>query len=307
MRRVLAGAMLALACAQMLAQGADSIATVRTLMTEQRYAAAETAARMYLKEHDGEARAHFLLGTILFREQKARESLAEFTAGARYERPGPEELKTVAADYVLLDDMGDAEKWLTEVVLARPDDADAWYLLGRTKFNENDFEHARTSLERSLALRPRHVEAENNIGLCWKELGEPEKARAAFETAIEWQGKDVTDAQPFLNLGRLLAEQGETQRAASFLERAAALAPENPLVHEELAAVYGKQQNLARAQSELERAVELAPEISGLHFKLGQLYRKLGQTKRAQREFAICAQLNSTHSSTETPNRYTPR
>lgn len=287
-------------------QTPDPLGAARALLAQRHYAEAETATRAYLRQNDREWAAHFLLGEILFREQKARESLAEFTAGARDRRPGPEDLKIVASDYVLLGDFGDAEKWLTEAVVARPDDADAWYLLGRTKFNENDFDHARTSLERSLALRPHHVETENNIGLCWKELGDTAKARAAFEAAIEWQGREAIDAQPFFNMGKLLADQGETERALSFLQRAAALAPQNPLIHEELAAAYGKQQNLSKAQSELERAVELAPEISGLHFKLGQLYRKLGQTERAQREFAICAQLNSTHSSTETPNRYTP-
>ena len=122
---------------------------------------------------------------MLLREQKAVESLAEFTAGARIRRPKADELKTVASDYVLLGDFADADKWFTEVTQEDPKDAGAWYLLGRTKYNENAFADAISSFERALALRPKYIEAENNLGLAWRELNNPEKAKAAFQTAID--------------------------------------------------------------------------------------------------------------------------
>jgi hypothetical protein len=52
--------------------------------------------------------------------------------------------------------------------------------------------------------------------------------------------------------------------------------------------------------------VALAPSTSGLHFKLGQIYRRQGMSDRAQREFEMCEKLNSTHSSTNTPNPLMP-
>src|ERR1700757_2238290 len=105
----------------------------------------------------------------------------------------------------MLSDFSDADKWFSQVVSETPDDADAWYLLGRTKYNENEFAAAISAFERALGLRPRYVEAESNIGLAWKELNAPDKARAAYQTAIDWQGDAPVDAQPFLNLGTLLA------------------------------------------------------------------------------------------------------
>jgi hypothetical protein len=48
--------------------------------------------------------------------------------------------------------------------------------------------------------------------------------------------------------------------------------------------------------------VALSPETSGLHFKLGQIYRREGNRERAQQEFDLCEKLNSTHSSSATPN-----
>jgi tetratricopeptide (TPR) repeat protein len=287
-------------------QSPDPLAEPRTLLSEGKLASAESALHNYLKEHPTSAEAHFLLGYVLFREQKAVESLAEFTAGARVRRPKADELKTVASDYVLLGDFADADKWFTEVAQEDPNDADAWYLLGRTKYNENAFADAISSFERSLALRPKYIEAENNLGLAWRELNNPEKAKTAFQAAIDWQGDGPTDPQPFLNLGTLLADQNDFDRSVPYLAKAASLSPGNPKVHEELGQVYEAQKNPPKAQDELEKAVALAPDVSALHFRLGQIYRHEGFRERAQQEFDLCEKLNSTHSSSSTPNPLTP-
>lgn len=280
----------------------DPLAAARQMVDAGKFPEAEAALHNLLVANPSDPDVHFLLGYVLFREQNARESLAEFTAGAKFRRPTSDEFKIIASDYVLLGDFTDADKWFSEVVADSPNDAAANYLLGRTKFNENDFPAAISSFERALVLRPRYVEAENNIGLAWKELNDFQKARTAFQTAIDWQGNTPADAQPFLNLGTLLADQSDFDASIPYLDEAAALSPDNPSIHEELSHVYAAQQNLPKAQSELERAVALAPNISSLHFKLGQLYRKEGLKERAQQEFAICEKLSGAHSSDKTPN-----
>jgi Flp pilus assembly protein TadD len=280
----------------------DPLADARQLVENGKATEAGSALHSYLLAHPADAEAHFLLGYVLFREEKARESLAEFTAGAKYRRPTADEFKVIASDYVLLNDFADAYKWFSVAVAESPNDANASYLLGRTKFNENDFPAAIASFERAVTLHPKYVEAENNIGLAWKELNELDKARSAFETAIEWQGEAPVDAQPFLNLGTLLADQNKLDAAIPYLEKAATLSPDNPTIHEELSHVYAARQDLPKAQIELERAVAIAPNISSLHFKLGQLYRKEGMRERAQQEFATCEKLSGTHSSEKTPN-----
>jgi tetratricopeptide (TPR) repeat protein len=282
----------------------DPLAGPRSLADQGQLAEAEADVKAYLKGNADSADAHFLLGYILFREMKGRESLAEFTAGAKFRRPGVNELKIVASDYILLDDFVDADKWFTEAVTESPNDANGHYLLGRTKFNENDYRGAIASFERAIELHPRYVEAENNIGLAWRELSDPEKARAAFETAIQWQGTNPVDAQPFLNLGKLYGDQHQPDKAISYLNRAADLAPVNPTVHEELSHVYAAQKDLPKAQSELEKAIALAPNISSLHYQLGQIYRRQGQTAKAQHEFDLTAKLSGSHSSEKTPNPF---
>lgn len=280
----------------------DSLAAARQMIDAGKFPEAQTALHDLLVTNPSDPDAHFLLGYVLFRQQNARESLAEFTAGAKFRRPTADEFKIIASDYILLDDFVDADKWFSEAVAESPSDADANYLLGRTRFNENDYPAAISSFERTLALRPKYVEAENNIGLAWKELNDAEKAKAAFQTAIDWQDNTPVDAQPFLNLGTLLADQSHPDLALPYLEKAAALSPDNPTIHEELSHVYASQQNLPKAQSELERAVALAPNTSSLHYQLGQIFRKEGLKDRAQQEFAICDKLSKAHSSDKIPN-----
>jgi len=283
-------------------QVADPLAPSRAMLAAGELNKSEESLRSYLREHPNGADGHFLLGYVLFREEKAIDSLAEFTAGARFRKPNADELKTVASDYVLLHGYTEADRWFTAVVAENPDDADAWYLLGRTKYNESAFADAISSFEKALALRPKFVEAENNLGLSWRELNNLEKAKAAFQTAIEWQADSPHDPQPFLNLGTLLAEETNFEKALDWLERAAVLAPGNPKIHEELGHVYEASNQLAKAQAELEQATKLAPSIPSLHFKLGQIYRREGLVERAKQEFAQCEQLNSTHSFPNTPN-----
>lgn len=288
----------------------DPLADARAYASTGRLANAERTLNAYIAENPSSADAHFLLGYVMFREQRAKDSLAEFTEGAKYRRPSADDLKIVASDYVALGAFGDADKWFSEVVAEKPDDAEAWYLLGRTKYNESDFGPAVTSFERSLQLRPKSVETENNLGLCWKEQGQLDKAQAAFQAAIDWQGAELTDAQPFLNLGTMLAEnttdEAKLRLSLGYLDKAAALAPDNPKVHETIADAYSSLRELPQAQKQLEKAVELAPGTSALHYKLGQIYRKQGMREQAQQQFDICQKLSTTHSSNKTPNPLAP-
>ncbi len=287
-------------------QKSGDLERARSLAIAGKLAEAEAILHGAIQQDPSSADAHFLLGYILFREEKPRDSLAEYTAGARARRPGADDFRVIASDYVLLGDYADAAKWFTEVTAEKPDDANAWYLLGRAQYNEDHFSSAVSSYQHALALQPRFIEAENNLGLAWQGLNDTNHAMTAFQTAVDWQQDHPVDAQPYLNLGSLLTDQNHADKALPYLQQAAALAPKNPKVHESLGRAYEAQNQLGQAQRELEEASALAPGVSGLHFKLGRIYQREGLRQEAQQQFAICARLNSTHSSKETPNPFTP-
>src|SRR5258707_776013 len=76
------------------------------------FAQAEGALRAYLERRPESPDALAFLGFVLHRENKPQESLEFYNRSARIEAPHADDLKIVALDYVLLNDLQDAVKWL---------------------------------------------------------------------------------------------------------------------------------------------------------------------------------------------------
>jgi len=272
----------------------------RSQLEQGRLREAEKIMRDYLTVHKSSADAHFLLGYILFKQENAKESLAEYTEGAKYRKPTAAELEVVASDYVLLKDYPDADKWFSMAVKWNPTDALGWYYLGRTKYNENRFDEAITAFEQCLKLQPQDVKAEDNLGLSYEGLNRYDEAIAAYRTAIEWQ-KDAAakNAGPFVDLGGLLVDTDRTEEGLPFLLEAAQLAPEDYKVHRQLGKAYAHLNQLQKAETELEKAAELAPENAPVHFMLAQVYRRQGLLDKAKMESDRYAALTGTKSTPE--------
>jgi len=291
---------------------------------------ADRLVRKYLQNHPDSADGHFLLGRILFREiqsearletqlegvqilgagasptkndeEKARGSLAEFTAGAKFHDPSAADLKVVALDYVLLGDYVDADNWLTKMLQWTPNDTDGWYLLGRTKYNENRFAEAVSAFQQSLRLDPQNVKAEDNLGLSYAGLGRNEEATAAYQQAMAWQEEaPLKNPGPYIDLGTLLIDLNRSGESVSYLLRAAEIAPRSSRAHELLGKAYTRLEEFPKAQAELERAIELSPQSANLHCMLAPVYRKQGLAEKAKSEFDRCAAMASSHSIPETP------
>lgn len=298
----------------------------QSLLEKGQLSDAETALRDDVKANPRSANPHFLLGYVLFREiqaqaqredpqstavyetpkkslvefreRNARESLSEYTAGARYQRPSAFDLKIVSLDYVLLGDAIDADKWMTLSLKWNPGDSDGWYQLGRTKYSENRFTDAIAAFKQCLALDPKNVKAEENLGLSYAGIGNDAQAIAAYQAAVTWQaGADRKDPEPYLGLGTLFLDQNRPKDAIAPLIQATQIAPSVFQAHESLGKAYLQLNELPKAQIELEEAVKLSPDVARLHYILGQVYRKEGLTAKAKTEFDRCAVLQGTRGS----------
>lgn len=249
------------------------------------------------------AEARYLFGYVLFREKRARESLAEYTAAAQLRQPSAEELTVVASDYILLKDFADADKWLQRATTLVPTNPQTWYLLGRTQYNEDHAAEAAHSFERCLALRPQDVRAEYNLGLAYEKLQRPTDSIVAYQTAIRWQsGQAQQDPQPYLDLGTLLSRQERFAEALAPLELAVRFGPANALASQQLGLTFEALGRYNEAIDVLKHASALAPTAEQPHFFLGRVYRRLGRSREAAAEYATVSQLLGTHSDTATPN-----
>lgn len=276
------------------------LAEARSLLDLGKLREAENAVRGYLKVHGQSGEGHFLLGYVLFKQQSAVASLAEYTEGAKYRKPSAADLEVVGSDYVLLKDYPDADKWFSKAVEWNPQDELGWYYLGRTKYNENRFDEAVSAFQKCLALKARDVKAEDNLGLSYEGLNQIEEAMAAYRTAISWQADAaVKDAGPYLNLGSLLVDNEKASESLGYLREAVSLAPQDFRMHRALGKAFAHLNQPVQAREELEKAVKLAPNDAPVHFMLAQVYRKLGLREKAKVENETYSKLTGTGSAPE--------
>ncbi len=269
-----------------------ALAPARATVHQGLWPQADQQLRQYLGTHPASAEALYLLASTLFHENKPKESLQFFTQAAAAAHPSAADLHLVALDYVLLNDYTDADKWVTESAREDPGAGETWYTMGRVKYTENRFAEAIAAFGRALQLMPRSVKSENNLGLTYEGLNQPEDAIKAYRQAIDWaDASGHPTEQPLLNLGILLTDRNELDQALPLLQRAEAIAPNYGKTHGALGKLYARQGNLPLAEKELEAAVAADPQDSGLHFQLGQVYRKQGLSMQAGAELTRAAAL----------------
>ncbi len=259
--------------------------------------AADPLLRRYIAQHPASAEALFLLGYVLQRENKPRDSLTVYTQAASIAPPQSDDLRIVALDYVLLNDYVDAIHWLQRSLAANPGNAAAWYDLGRAQMNQGNFVDAERDFRKTLALSPGDPKAFDNLGLSLEAQNRTEEALSAYTQAMEAQrSKPHPTEQPLLNLGTLLNTKNRSAEAIAPLQQAIALTPLSPRCHEELARAYLATHQEATGTREMEQAVALDPRNPRLHYQLGQIYRHAGMSARAEAELKTSSELYGSRS-----------
>lgn len=266
----------------------------KCLVHLENFPGAEKALRIYIAAHRDSADALYLLGFVMHRQNRPAESLAAYTQAAALTSPTSDDLKIVGLDYVLLDDYPDAIKWLQKALEFDASNQDAWYYLGRAYYTKALFPEARNAFQKLLELNPHDARAENNLGLIFETEGQSSAALDAYRSAIAWQEQSGhLSEQPYVNLGNLLLEQGQTKEALAPLQKAAELAPRNAYCHLKLGTYYRKVGMLEDAKRELENAAQIEPDNAAIHYQLGRLYKETHALGRAQAEFDRAAELQT--------------
>ena len=257
----------------------------------------ETKLRKAL-ERDPEAPADlYQLGLVLRQENKPRDSLDAYTRAARLLKPNADQLRSVALDYVLLNDYDDAIHWLRIALTFDPNNVDVLYSLGRCLYTQSSFPQAEEAFTRVLQLQPEHLKAEENLGLTLDAQNQPEAAEKALRTAAGWaEQRSLQDEWPFLDLGKFLLDRGRQAEALPFLSKAAHIAPASAATHEELGRALVATGKSNDGIGELQAAARLDPDNPKIHFELGHAYRDAGKLDQARDEFALSKKLYGQHS-----------
>lgn len=278
-------------------QTPDLLAQAKALIRQNRFTSADPILRSYIVANPHSSEALYLLGFVLHRENKPKDSLAAYTAAAAITPPQSEDLRIVALDYVLLDDYPDAIRWLNRAVASDPRNSEAWYDLGRAQMNQGNFVEAERDLRQTLSLSPGNSKTLDNLGLSLEAQNRAEEALSAYTRAITAQQVSPhASEEPLLNLGTLLNARTKFAEAVRPLEQAVLLAPKCARCHEELSRAYiGVGQNDIGLR-EMEQACALDPSNPRFHYQLGQMYRRAGMPAKADAELKRSSGLYGSHS-----------
>lgn len=83
------------------------------------------------------------------------------------------------------DDHGLALDVLDQIVLLKPDFAEAWNKRATVEFVLKDFGASLSDIKRALALEPRHFGALAGLGIILEDLGREDEAISAYKRALE--------------------------------------------------------------------------------------------------------------------------
>jgi len=281
---------------------ASSLQQAQQLIDAGQFKQAASALDTLIRSDSNSAKAHSMLAYCLLRLDDPKGSLAEYTRSAALAQPDSTDLQNVAKDYALLNDLPDADHWMLLAVKMDPRNAEAWYGLGRIRFAQQRFQDAADCFARALVFDPQSVKAENNLGLSYEGLNRTDDAIAAYRNAIKWQqGTPHPSEQPLLNLGIALLHQGKLPEAEQLLTRAAAIAPDDSNIREQLGHLYLQTHQFPQAQAQFEQAIALNPGNPSLHFLLGRVYRAEGYDEKAKAEFARSEALSGYRSTPDVP------
>jgi Flp pilus assembly protein TadD len=159
---------------------------------------------------------------------------------------------------------------------------------GRTLLNTNDLNGAIGELSLAASANPKLSEASSLLGVAYWRKGLRDLAVKSLENAVHVQ-KD--DAQNLNNLGFLLYENRDYEKATKYLKRAAKLAPNDPRIWNNLGMAQSERGHFDDAYESFARA---QGEFKG-HLNVAARLEQQGSTKKAIKhlEKAFALQANS--------------
>lgn len=285
-------------------------------MIARRRGANEEAIRYFaasLRIHPDQPHVLNNLGNSLQALGRGQEAAATYRKALRLAPDYHEARVNLGLALVDLDGAQEAHALLSAAARARPDDPKAWAALGRALRSLRRCEEAIMALRRSLELRPGHIptmlalavalrlsnqpaealkllahapgspEIDQLRGHCHQDLGEFDKAAAAYARAIAIRPEDraLHDA-----LCRLQWQMGDDEAYLTSYAEALRVRPDDPGLLADLTnrLTLGGRSN--ESVDLLSAAMARRPDSAELRFRLAQALWAQGRSAKAMQEFA---------------------
>jgi len=183
-----------------------------------------------------------------------------------------------------------ARAFFEKAASLKPPDLSACYNLARLKQVENDHTGAIDIYRAIVDQQPRLGLVWNNLGVAYREIGEPDEAISCFRRAVAF-APDLAEA--WNNLGVAQDEFHLIENAATSYQKAIELAPDYVSAHFNLGVSLQKLGRFSEAEAHYNKVLEIRPEDEGATFMLQSLGRSTAPdavpARHVRRVFDQCA------------------
>ncbi len=228
--------------------------------------------------------------SALFQQQQLEQSLAAVEQALKL-NPKLTAALTLKARLALAAERYDvAIACLLRVIEIEPDNAPAHFLLGFSRYVENDFKHALPALEQARQLQPTEARTHFYLALTYEALGRTEEAIAGYEQAskLEMAGGAAL-ADTLVAYARLLFTLGRFAASEKLIDRALLAEANSRDAQYEKGRLLLERQAYAAAIKHGQQALALpgvGTTARQIHFLLAKAFSKTGQKELAAEHLA---------------------
>jgi tetratricopeptide (TPR) repeat protein len=152
-----------------------------------------------------------------------------------------------------------------------------------------------TLFEHTLAVTPRNLHIEHNLGLAMGSAGRYDEAAAHFEKALQI---DANFYDGLVGMGVTREFQGRLPEAIDYFQAAIHSQPDTPTAHLQLGRVLWKQSSDQAALEEIGRASQLAPKDAEIRADFGLALQLVGRIPEAIEQFHEALRMNPDNAET---------
>ncbi|HKZ50711.1 MAG TPA: tetratricopeptide repeat protein, partial [Dehalococcoidia bacterium] len=176
----------------------------------------------------------------------------------------------------------EAMEELEEAHRLKSDRTDIITLFGKALESGGRYQEALDVYQKASALNPQEATYQRNIGVVLARLGRGQDAQDALQKSLQLFHANYADAH--YELGKVVMQQGQAERALDSYRKAVELAPHQALYRFELAQAYKKLGQHSEAMEQIRLAVSLDEGFAQGFHELGLLYSLQGWHEEAVAE-----------------------
>jgi tetratricopeptide (TPR) repeat protein len=238
-----------------------------------------------------DAAFHDLLGSAYYAIDDPKKASQEFQQAVRLEPADPEHYFKLGMVF-LKHRTADPAIYVYETALkSRPDVPKLWFGLGLSHYLAFRPKEAEQALRKALALDPHYDAAYVVLGDLLEQNSRPADALDVFRKAMQMRPDLYL---PYYYYGKLTSKKGNEERADAIasLRKAVSLNPTFSEARFELGKALAQAGETSEAIQQLNKSLELNPDLAQSHYQLARIYKTLDDRVRSSEQLRLFEESN---------------